>query len=139
MSAGPSRVAAAPDNSQPSTRSDQARGANCRDLIANSEQKKCVEAQYRKAVVGLEAAYARALERASKVDAQRALKAGAGEKNWAAAVAESQHAWEIYRDAECNGVVGSGGGSGRIVWVWGCLVEKTSARIIELNTPFDQR
>jgi uncharacterized protein YecT (DUF1311 family) len=87
----------------------------------------------------LETTYAHALERASKADAQRAVMGIAGEKDWAVSVAESQHAWEIYRDAECKGVVGSGGGSARMAWILGCLAEKTNARIIELSAPFDQR
>ena len=36
-------------------------------------------------------------------------------------------------------VLGRGGGSGRMVWVFGCVVERTWARICELKTPFDQQ
>jgi uncharacterized protein YecT (DUF1311 family) len=107
--------------------------------MTGGEQKKCAEARYRKAVIELETTYAQALERASKADAQRADQGIAGGKNSAASIAASQRAWEIYRDAECKGVVDSGEGSGRMVWVWGCLAEKTNARIIELNVPFEQR
>jgi hypothetical protein len=45
----------------------------------------------------------------------------------------------LYRDAECVGLVGLGGGSGRPVWVYGCLAEKTFERMRELKVPFDQR
>jgi uncharacterized protein YecT (DUF1311 family) len=118
---------AAPDNER------------CGDLMTNSEQKECSEHQYRNAVAALEGAFARAMERASKADAQRAAGGNSPDKSWAASVTESQRAWAIYRDAECKGVVGSGGGSGRMVWVWGCLAEKTSQRAVELDVPFDQR
>jgi uncharacterized protein YecT (DUF1311 family) len=119
---------AAPNDGDASRQSDGHANVNCGDLMTGGEQKICAEAQYRKAVIGLETAYAQALERASK-----------GERNRAASIAASQRAWEVYRDAECKGVVDSGEGSGRMVWLWGCLAEKTNARIIELNVPFDQR
>jgi uncharacterized protein YecT (DUF1311 family) len=54
-------------------------------------------------------------------------------------VIESQQAREAYRDAECRGVVGRGGGSGTMVWVLGCLAEKVRARTQELEVPFEQR
>ena len=65
--------------------------------------------------------------------------AGSGDGSAAAAIAASQRAWEAYREAECRGVVGRGEGSGRMVWVFGCLTEKTRERIRELETPFYQR
>jgi uncharacterized protein YecT (DUF1311 family) len=127
--AGPSgAVTAAPNDGGAPVRSDSHANANCGDLMTGGEQKICAEAQYRKAVIGLETAYAQALERASK-----------GERNRAASIAASQRAWEVYRDAECKGVVDSGEGSGRMVWLWGCLAEKTNARILELNVPYGQR
>ncbi len=127
--AGPcGRVTAAPNDGDASSRSDHPANVNCGDLMTGGEQKVCAEAPYRKAVLELETAYAQALERASK-----------GEKKRAASIAASQRAWEVYRDAECKGVVDSGQGSGRMVWLWGCLAEKTSARILELNVPYDQR
>jgi uncharacterized protein YecT (DUF1311 family) len=118
-------VSAAPNDGELSSHADDVQIQSCFE-ITNSEQKRCLEGQYRNAVVELETAYARALERASKGDE-------------APAIAESQRAWEIYRDAECKGVVGSVTGSGRMTWVWGCLAEKTKQRIIELNVPFYQR
>ena len=54
-------------------------------------------------------------------------------------LATSQAAWEAYRDAECRGLVGLGGGAGRQAWVYGCLAEKTFERMRELKVPFDQR
>ena len=119
---------AAPNDGDASRRSDNHANVNCGDLMTGGEQKMCAEAQYRKAVIGLETAYAQALERASK-----------GERKRAASIAASQRAWAVYRDAECKGVVDSGEGSGRMVWLWGCLAEKTNARILELNVPYDQR
>jgi uncharacterized protein YecT (DUF1311 family) len=99
--------------------------ANCGDLPTGAEQKQCAEVQYRQAADRLKQAYGRALERA-----------GANEK---AAIGESQRAWEAYRDAECRGVIGAGGGSGRMVWMLGCLKEKTDARAAELRVPYDAR
>ena len=80
--------------------------------------------------------HARVKEKAAEADAGNA---GSGDGSAAAAIAASQRAWEIYRDAECRDVVGRGGGSGKMVWVFGCLAEKTRERIRELNTPFYQR
>ena len=80
--------------------------------------------------------HARVMERAAEADARTS---NSGDGGAAAAIAASQRAWEIYRDAECRDVVGRGGGSGRMVWEFGCLAEKTRERIRELNTPFDQR
>jgi uncharacterized protein YecT (DUF1311 family) len=99
---------------------------NCGDLATGGEQKQCAETQFRKATDELKAAYGRVLERAAKPDGN-------------AAVIASQQAWEAYRDAECRGVVGRGGGSGRMVWVLGCLTEKADARTRELNVPYDAR
>jgi uncharacterized protein YecT (DUF1311 family) len=59
--------------------------------------------------------------------------------NWSDAVVASQKAWQAYRDAECWGVVARPGGSGRLVWAYGCLAEKTLERIQELRVPFYQR
>jgi hypothetical protein len=36
-------------------------------------------------------------------------------------------------------VTGRPGGSGRFVWAYGCLAEKTLERIDELKVPFEQR
>jgi uncharacterized protein YecT (DUF1311 family) len=110
---------------------------NCGELATGADQKQCAEMQYRKAADALREAYAGILRRAAQADAGSTPVSG--EKTWSVAVTESQQAWEVYRDAECRGVVGRGGGSGRMVWVWGCLAEKTNARIRELNVPFDQR
>ena len=112
---------------------------NCGDLPTAAEQKQCAETQYRTAADELKNAYGRLLERATGADTHDSVARGSEEKGWSVAVAESQRAWEIYRDAECRGVVGRGGGSGRMVWVWGCLAEKTRERTLELNMPYDQR
>jgi uncharacterized protein YecT (DUF1311 family) len=101
----------------------------CLDRMTGAEQKQCAEALYRAATAELEALYRRAVDAALRPDVSGRT----------AAVAASQAAWEAYRDAECRGLVGLGGGSGRPVWVYGCLAEKTVERIRELKVPFDQR
>jgi uncharacterized protein YecT (DUF1311 family) len=110
---------------------------NCADLPTGSEQKQCAEIQFREAADELKQVYGQALERAQKADARHA--ASSDQKSSKAAVIESQQAWEAYRDAECRGVVGRGGGSGTMVWVLGCLAEKARARTQELKVPYDQR
>ena len=101
----------------------------CLKSVTGSEQKQCTQALFRQAVEELEKAYTGVLEKAARVDADPG-------NSTSAAIAESQRAWEIYRDAECRGV---GGGSGRMVWVFGCLAETTRERLRELNAPFYQR
>jgi uncharacterized protein YecT (DUF1311 family) len=59
--------------------------------------------------------------------------------SWPDAIVASQKAWEAYRDAECWGVVGRPGGSGRLAWAYGCLAEKTLEHGRELRVPFYQR
>ncbi|MBX9649621.1 MAG: lysozyme inhibitor LprI family protein [Xanthobacteraceae bacterium] len=100
--------------------------AQCLDAADGGEQKRCTQELFRKASDELKTAYAGALQKAA-------------DSSSSAALAESQRAWEIYRDAECKGVVGRGGGSGRMVWTFGCLAEKTRARVEELKVPFYQR
>lgn len=107
---------------------------HCLDAADGGEQKRCTQELFRKASDELTTAYAGALEKAAAADARNAADGGSS-----SALAESQRVWEIYRDAECKGVVGRGGGSGRMVWVFGCLAEKTCERIGELNVPFYQR
>jgi uncharacterized protein YecT (DUF1311 family) len=101
----------------------------CLDGMTGAEQKQCTEAVYRAAAAELETLYRRAVDAALRPDVS----------GRAAAIAASQAAWEAYRDAECRGLVGLGGGSGRPVWVYGCLAEKTFERMRELKVPFDQR
>ena len=101
----------------------------CLDGMTGAEQKQCTEAVYHAAAAELETLYRRAVDAALRPDMS----------GRAAAIAASQAAWEAYRDAECRGLVGLGGGSGRPVWVYGCLAEKTFERMRELRVPFDQR
>jgi uncharacterized protein YecT (DUF1311 family) len=101
----------------------------CLNRPSNAEQKECTQAVFRAASVELESVYRRTVEDALKQDVT----------GRAAAIAASQTAWEAYRNAECSGLVGLGGGSGRPVWVYGCLAEKTFERMRELKVPFDQR
>ncbi len=117
-------------------RADDADLAQCLNAPTGSEQKQCTQALFQSAVEEMKQVHARVMEKAAEADARNA---GAGDGGAAAAIAASQRAWEVYRDAECRDVVGRGGGSGRMVWVFGCLAEKTRERIRDLNTPFDQR
>jgi uncharacterized protein YecT (DUF1311 family) len=106
----------------------------CLNTPTGSEQKRCTQELFRKASDELKVAYAGALEKAAAADARNAADGPSS-----AAFVESQRAWEIYRDAECKGVVGRGGGTGRMVWVFGCLAEKNRVRVEEINVPFYQR
>ena len=115
---------------------DDADLIRCLNAPTGSEQKQCTQALFQDAADRMKQTYAGVLEKAAEADARNA---GSGDGGVAAAIAESQRAWNTYRDAECRGVVGRGGGSGRMVWVFGCLAEKTRERIRELNTPFYRR
>ena len=108
----------------------------CLNAPTGSEQKQCTQALFQNTADEMKKAYAGVTEKAAEADARNS---GSGDGSAAVAIAESQRAWEIYRDAECRGVVGRGSGSGRMVWVFGCLAEKTQERIRELNAPFYQR
>jgi uncharacterized protein YecT (DUF1311 family) len=112
---------------------------NCADLPTGLEQKQCAELRLRDASEELRSVYQRVLRQAADAGAQLPPSGSPGEPGPAVAISESQRTWEAYRDAECRGVVGRGGGSGRTVWVLGCLAEKTSARARELSVPFDRR
>jgi uncharacterized protein YecT (DUF1311 family) len=101
----------------------------CLDGMTGAEQKQCTEAVYRAATAELETLYRRAVDAALGPDVS----------GRATAITASQAAWEAYRDAECRGLVGLGGGSGRPPWIYGCLAEKTFERMRELKVPFDQR
>lgn len=108
----------------------------CLNSPTGSEQKRCTQELFQQAAEQLKQAYAGVVKRAIESDTRNA---GTGDDSAVAATAESQRAWEVYRDAECKGVAGRGGGSGRMVWVFGCLAEKTRERIRELNAPFYRR
>ena len=115
---------------------DDADLVRCLNAPTGSEQKQCTQALFQSAVEEMKKVHARVKEKAAEADAGNPVQAMAARQP---PIAASQHAWEIYRDAECRDVVGRGGGSGRMVWVFGCLAEKTRERIRELNTPFYQR
>ena len=112
---------------------------NCGDLPTGSEQKQCAETQFRSSEAELARMYTRSMDLASKVEAQRPHPLGSDASSWSAAIAASHVAWLAYRNAECNGVVGRGDGSGRMFWIFGCLTEKNQQRIRELDVPFFQR
>ena len=118
------------------TQADDADLVQCLNAPTGSEQKQCTQALFQNAADEMKKAYAGVMEKAAEADARNS---GSGDGSAAVAIAESQRAWEIYRDAECRGVVGRGSGSGRMVWVFGCLAEKTRERIRDLNAPFYQR
>jgi uncharacterized protein YecT (DUF1311 family) len=115
---------------------DDADLIRCLNAPTGSEQKQCTQALFQDTAEQMKQTYGGVLEKAAEADARNA---GSGDGGVAAAIAASQRAWEIYRDAECRDVVGRGGGSGRMVWVFGCLAEKTRERIRELKVPFYQR
>jgi len=115
---------------------DDADLVQCLIAPTGSEQKQCTQALFQNAVEEMKKVHVRVMEKAAEADSRTS---GSADGSAAAAIAASQRAWEIYRDAECRDVVGRGGGSGRVVWVFGCLAEKTRDRIRELNIPFDQR
>jgi uncharacterized protein YecT (DUF1311 family) len=117
-------------------RADDADLVQCLNAQTGSKQKQCTQALFQNAVEEMKKVHARVTEKAAEADARNS---GSGDGSLSAAIAASQRAWEIYRDAECRDAVGRGGGSGRMVWVFGCLAEKTRDRIRELNTSFDQR
>lgn len=120
-------------------RAQDATLARCLDAADGGEQKRCTQELFRQSADELKTTYANVLEKAAAADARRPQSGNAADGSAVAAIAESQRVWETYRDAECKGVVGRGGGSGRMVWVFGCLAEKTRDRIRELNIPFYQR
>ena len=117
-------------------RADDADLVQCLNAPTGNEQKQCTQALFLSAVEEMKKVHARVTEKAAEADARNIASNDGGT---AAALAASQRAWEIYRDAECRDVVGRGGGSGRMVWVFGCLAEKTRERTRELTTPFYQR
>ena len=119
-----------------SAQAEDADLVQCRNAPTGSEQKQCTQALFQNAEEEMKKVHARVMEKAAEGDARTS---GSGDGGAAAAIAASQRAWEIYRDAECKGVVGRGGGSGRMVWVFGCLAGKARARIEELNVPFYRR
>ena len=109
----------------------------CADPATTGEQKQCAEDAYRKASEVLRATYARVMAAAAKADSENTPSTT--EKSYSSLIADSQRAWENYRDAECWGLVGRGDGSARMAMVWGCLAEKSAERIRELNVPYDER
>lgn len=117
-------------------RAEDADLVRCLNAPTGSEQKQCTQALFQSAAEELKKTYAGVLEKAAEAEARTS---GSSDGSSSSAISESQRAWEVYRDAECRGVVGRGGGSGRMVWISGCLVEKTRERIRELNAPFYQR
>jgi uncharacterized protein YecT (DUF1311 family) len=117
-------------------RAEDADLAQCLNAATGSAQKQCTQELFRQAAEEMRKTYADVMERAAEVAARIS---GSGDGSSSAAISESQRAWQIYRDAECKGVVGRGGGSGSMVWISGCLVEKTRERIRELKAPFYQR
>ena len=121
----------------PPGRAEPGTTENCADPATTGEQKRCAEDAYRKASEVLTATYARVMAAAAKADSEN--PPSTTEKSSSSLMADSQHAWENYRDAVCWGLVGRGDGSARMAMVWGCLAEKTDERIRELNVPYDER
>ena len=97
----------------------------CMDKLTTYDQRACADALYRTASEQLEEVVRRATQRTTL--------------EHAASIRNSQAAWEAYRNAECNGVVGRPGGTGARAWALGCLTEKTRDRIKEVDVPFYAR
>lgn len=119
-----------------SAHAEDAQLVACLNSPTGREQKQCAQALFQNAAEEMKKAVAGALQKAAELDARTP---GSADGGLAAAISASQRAFEAYRDAECSGVIGRGEGSGRIVWVQGCLAEKTRERIRELRVPFYQR
>jgi uncharacterized protein YecT (DUF1311 family) len=112
----------------------------CFNLRSNAEQRDCLHELYRAASAELDDILRRKLEAADATDTAPPMIGAAPQTlGLRDAIAASQKAWEAYREVECWGVVGRPGGSGRLGWAYGCLAEKTLARIDEVKVPCDQR
>jgi uncharacterized protein YecT (DUF1311 family) len=117
-----------------------ARVKACFDLNSNAEQRDCAQALYREASKKLDELLRRRLDEAEATDKAPPLPGAPPPiQSLREAIAASQKAWEAYREAECRGVVGRPGGSGRFAWAYGCLAEKALERIEEVKVPFYQR
>lgn len=117
-------------------RAEDADLVQCLRSPTGSEQKRCTQALYQSAAEEMKKTLGAVLQKAAEIDTRTS---GSADGSLVAAILASQRAFETYRDAECHGVVGYGEGSGRMVWVQGCLAEKTRERIRELRVPFYQR
>ncbi|MCP3470645.1 DUF1311 domain-containing protein [Bradyrhizobium sp. CCGUVB1N3] len=115
----------------------------CFDRGSNAEQRECLHDLYRAAQAELEKTYRQRIDQATALEADARARGTwpppLQGPSWAERIASSQKAWDGYREAECWGVIGQPGGSGRLGWAYGCLAEKTFERIDELKVPFDQR
>lgn len=110
----------------------------CFDLRSNAEQRDCVQKLYRGIAAELERVFQDELARVSQPPGE-GIKFGAADPvKLADALTKSQSAWQAYRDAECWGVVGSGGGTGSATWAFVCLIEKTKERMRELTVPIEK-
>ncbi len=118
---------------------DRARLKACLDLNTTLDQRECMGSLHRATSQELADVYRQTLEKAAASDHTAAERDGPARPGWADAIAKSQMAWEAYRDAQCWDAEGSDGGSGRMMWVYGCLAEKTLERIRELKLPFVAR
>ena len=109
----------------------------CFDLRSNAEQRDCVQKLYRAVSADLERVFQSEVARASKPP--EGIRFGAADPvKVVEAMNKSQSAWQAYRDAECWGVVGSGGGTGSPTWGFVCALEKTKERIQELMVPIEK-
>ena len=112
----------------------------CFNLPSNAEQRDCLHDLDRAVSSELDDVLRRRLESADALDkAPPRIGAVPQTQSLHGAIAASQKAWQAYRDAECWGVIGRPGGTGRFGWAHGCAAEKTLERIEELKVPFDQR
>ena len=120
-------------------RAENDRVKACLDLVSTLEQRECAHDLFRSASAELDEVYRRAIDQAASIEQTVPSRSEPVTLSRPEAIMASEKAWEAYRDAECWGVVGRPGGSGRLVWAYGCLAEKTLERIEEIKVPFDQR
>lgn len=110
----------------------------CFEKASNAEQRACMRELHQATSAELDQVLARKLARMAEPapDSHRVPPFDPAAR--IVALQKAQAAWLAYREAECWGVVGSGGGSGSHTWAYVCLVEKTRERMRELTVPIEQ-
>lgn len=110
----------------------------CFELKSNAEQRDCAQHVYRSVSAKLEQVFQNELARAAMPPGDGIKFGAVNPAKRVEAMNKSQSAWQAYRDAECWGVVGSGGGTGTPTWAYVCLIEKSLQRIEELTVPIEK-
>lgn len=114
-----------------STATAQQPKIDCRKVEANVELTWCAEQEFQRADRELNRLFPLAL---ASIDRQDHLTKEQRDK-WKAALREAQRNWARFKDIDCGEVIGYewSGGSGMGLASYGCLREKTQARIAELR------